>query len=53
MLNLKNKISTLKLIKLTEKEINTIIYLSKSNKPVSIDELQENFPQFFGVINLI
>ena len=28
-------------IKLTEKEINTIIYLSKSNKPVSIDELQE------------
>ncbi len=29
-------------LKLTEKEINTIIYLSKSNKPVSIDELQEN-----------
>ena len=28
-------------IKLTEKEINTIIFLSKSNKPVSIDELQE------------
>ena len=28
-------------LKLTEKEINTIIYLSKSNKPVSIDELQE------------
>ena len=28
-------------IRLTEKEINTIIYLSKSNKPVSIDELQE------------
>ena len=28
-------------IKLTEKEINTIIYLSKSNKPVSIEELQE------------
>ena len=27
-------------IKLTEKEIHTIIYLSKSNKPVSIDELQ-------------
>ena len=25
----------------TEKEINTITYLSKSNKPVSIDELQE------------
>ncbi len=29
-------------VKLTEKEINTIIYLSKTNKPVSIDELQEN-----------
>ena len=28
-------------LKLTEKEINTIIYLSKSNNPVSIDELQE------------
>jgi DNA-binding response OmpR family regulator len=28
-------------LKLTEKEINTISYLSKSNKPVSIDELQE------------
>ena len=28
-------------LKLTEKEINTIIYLSKSNKPVSIDKLQE------------
>ena len=28
-------------LKLTEKEINTINYLSKSNKPVSIDELQE------------
>ena len=27
-------------LKLTEKEINTIIYISKSNKPVSIDELQ-------------
>ena len=29
-------------LKLTEKEINTIIYLSKVNKPVSVDELQEN-----------
>ena len=29
-------------LKLTEKEINTITYLSKQNKPVSIDELQEN-----------
>ncbi len=28
-------------LKLTEKEINTIIFLSKSNKPVSVDELQE------------
>ena len=28
-------------LKLTEKEINTIIYLSKSNGPVSINELQE------------
>ena len=30
-----------KKLKLTEKEINTIIYLSKSNKPVTINELQE------------
>jgi len=29
-------------LKLTEKEINIIKYLSKSNKPVGIDELQEN-----------
>ena len=29
-------------LKLTEKEINTITYLSKSEKPVSIDELQKN-----------
>ena len=28
-------------LKLTEKEINTITYLSKSKKPVSVDELQE------------
>ena len=28
-------------LKLTEKEINTITYLSKSDKPVGIDELQE------------
>ena len=26
---------------MTEKEINTITYLSKSEKPVSVDELQE------------
>jgi DNA-binding response OmpR family regulator len=31
-----------KKLKLTEKEINTIIYLSKINKPISIDELQTN-----------
>ena len=28
-------------LKLTEKEINTIIYLSKSDKPVGVNELQE------------
>jgi len=28
-------------VKLTEKEINTIIYLSKSDKPVNIKELQQ------------
>ena len=28
-------------LKLTEKEINTIIYLSKSSQPVSINELEE------------
>ena len=28
-------------LKLTEKEINTIIFLSKSNKPVSVDDLQQ------------
>ena len=27
-------------LKLTEKEVNTIIYLSKTNKPISINELQ-------------
>ena len=29
-------------LKLTEKEVNTIIYLSKKNKPISINELQTN-----------
>lgn len=29
-------------LKLTEKEVNTVIYLSKVKKPVSIKELQEN-----------
>jgi len=28
-------------LKLTEKEINTIIYLTKLNKPISTDELQK------------
>ena len=28
-------------LKLTEKEINTIKYLSNSNKPVGIEELQK------------
>ena len=28
-------------LKLTEKEINTIIFLTKSNKPIGVDELQE------------
>ncbi len=31
-----------KKLKLTEKEIDTIIYISKVKQPVSIDELQEN-----------
>ncbi len=31
-----------KILKLTEKEIDIIIYLSKINKPGSIEELQEN-----------
>ena len=29
-------------MKLTEKEINTIMYLFKKNKPISIDELEKN-----------
>ena len=36
-------------LKLTEKEVNTIIYLSKVNKPISINELQTKF----GIIILI
>ena len=31
-----------KTLKLTEKEVNTIAYLSKLKKPVSVKELQEN-----------
>jgi hypothetical protein len=34
------------LMKLTEKEINTIIYLSKTNKSVSINELEKNVWQY-------
>ena len=30
-----------KRLKLTEKEINTIVYLSKSNTSISVNELQE------------
>ena len=33
-------------LKLTEKEVNTIIYLSKSDKPVSVEELQEEVWNF-------
>ena len=39
-LNAREVFSNSTKFKLTEKEVNTIIYLSKSNKPVSIDELQ-------------
>ena len=40
-LNSREMLVNTKKLKLTEKEINTITYLSKSNKPVSIHELQE------------
>ena len=40
-LNSREMLINQKNLKLTEKEINTIIYLSKSNQPVSIHELQE------------
>ena len=40
-LNSREMLINQKKLKLTEKEINTIIYLSKSNQPVSIHELQE------------
>ena len=39
-LNSREMISENIKIKLTEKEVNTIIYLSKASKPVSINELQ-------------
>ena len=38
-LNSREMLINNKKLKLTEKEINTIIYLSKSNKPVTINEL--------------
>jgi len=37
-------------LKLTEKEINTINYLSKSKKPVSIDELQSKVWSYQSVV---
>ena len=40
-LNSREMLINNKKLKLTEKEINTITYLSKSNNPVSINELQE------------
>ena len=40
-LNSREMLINNKKLKLTEKEINTITYLSKSKKPVSIDDLQE------------
>ena len=33
-------------LKLTEKEINTIIYLTKNKKTTSIDELEKNVWQY-------
>jgi hypothetical protein len=38
-------------LKLTEKEIDTIIYLSKSQNPVSIRELQEKVWQYHNIID--
>jgi|TARA_B110000003_G_scaffold93495_1_gene95634 hypothetical protein len=39
-LNSREILTKNKKLKLTEKEINIIIYLSQNNKPISIDELQ-------------
>ena len=39
-LNAREMFSNKTKLKLTEKEVNTVIYLSMSDKPVSIDELQ-------------
>jgi DNA-binding response OmpR family regulator len=33
-------------LKLTEKEVNTILYLSKKNNPVKINELEKNVWQY-------
>ena len=41
-LNSREMLSKKLKLKLTEKEVNTIIYLSKIKKPVSIEELQTN-----------
>ena len=41
-LNSRQMILNITKLKLTEKEINIIIYLSKVDKPVSVDELQKN-----------
>ena len=38
-------------LKLTEKEVNTIIYLSKSDKPISINELQTNVWDYYSDID--
>ena len=45
-LNSREMLSNNLKLKLTEKEVNTIIYLSKINKPTSIDELQTNVWQY-------
>tara|TARA_Y100000389_G_scaffold179248_1_gene193101 strand:- start:18 stop:530 length:513 start_codon:yes stop_codon:yes gene_type:complete len=45
-LNSRELISKKNVLKLTEKETNIIIYLSKSNNPVSIDQLQSNVWQY-------
>ena len=41
-INSREMISSSDKLKLTEKEISSIIYLSKSKKPVKIQELQSN-----------
>ena len=41
-LNSREILSNNKKLKLTEKEVNTIIYLSERNNPVNVDELEKN-----------